>query len=74
MSGQSDLGSNYRKTGLIRCGSGVLRQALTSTIPTVKAWLHHLEASYVVFTVAPYYENFGKRLVKSPKLYFTDTG
>ena len=47
---------------------------LQVTIPTVKAWLHHLEASYVVFTVGPYYENFGKRLVKSPKLYFTDTG
>lgn len=47
---------------------------LQISVPTVKKWLHHLEASYVVFTIGPYYDNFGKRLVKSPKLYFTDTG
>lgn len=41
---------------------------------TVKAWLSLLEASYVIFTLYPYYKNFGKRLIKSPKIYFTDTG
>ncbi|WP_116106530.1 ATP-binding protein [Lewinella sp. IMCC34191] len=47
---------------------------LQLSVPTVKTWLHYLEQSYVIFTVGPYFENFGKRLVKSPKLYFTDTG
>jgi predicted AAA+ superfamily ATPase len=41
---------------------------------TVKAWLSLLEASYVVFLLYPYYKNFGKRLIKSPKIYFVDTG
>ena len=42
--------------------------------PTIKEWLSVLEASYVIHTLKPYYENFGKRLVKSPKIYFTETG
>lgn len=33
-----------------------------------------LEASYVIRRIAPYHRNFGKRLVKAPKLYFLDTG
>ena len=41
---------------------------------TVKAWLSLLEASYIIFFLQPYYKNFGKRLIKSPKLYFVDTG
>lgn len=44
------------------------------TVPTVRAWLSLLEASYIVFLLQPYYKNFGKRLIKSPKLYFFDTG
>jgi len=42
--------------------------------PTAQAWMNLLEASYVVRRIAPYYRNFGKRLVKAPKLYFLDTG
>jgi predicted AAA+ superfamily ATPase len=42
--------------------------------PTIKSWVHILEASYVVFRLEPYYENFGKRIVKSSKIYFYDTG
>lgn len=42
--------------------------------PTAGAWMNVLEASYVVRRIAPYHRNFGKRLVKSPKLYFLDTG
>jgi uncharacterized protein len=42
--------------------------------PTANAWLNLLEASFIVKRVAPYYRNFGKRLVKAPKLYFLDTG
>lgn len=41
---------------------------------TAANWLTFLEASYVVFRVQPYFENFTKRLVKMPKLYFYDTG
>ena len=41
---------------------------------TVQHWLSILEASFVVYRLQPYFENFGKRMIKSPKLYFTDVG
>jgi uncharacterized protein len=41
---------------------------------TARMWLSLLETSYIVFTLQPYHKNFSKRLVKSPKLYFYDTG
>lgn len=41
---------------------------------TANAWLSILEASYIVFLLQPYHKNFNKRLIKSPKLYFYDTG
>lgn len=41
---------------------------------TIKDWLSVLNASQIVSLVEPYYENLGKRLVKTPKLYFLDTG
>jgi predicted AAA+ superfamily ATPase len=41
---------------------------------TAKAWISVLEASYIVFLLSPHHRNFGKRLTKSPKLYFLDTG
>lgn len=41
---------------------------------TARAWLSVLEASYILFLLAPHHNNFGKRLVKTPKLYFYDTG
>ena len=41
---------------------------------TARAWLSILEASYIVLLLPPYHRNFGKRLVKTPKLYFVDTG
>ena len=41
---------------------------------TARAWLSVLESSDVLFLLTPYHRNFGKRLVKSPKLYFLDTG
>lgn len=42
--------------------------------PTAKSWLSILESSYIVFLLPPYYENFSKRIVKTSKLYFYDTG
>ena len=41
---------------------------------TLREWLSLLEASFVVFRLKPYYRNFGKRIVKSPKIYFTEPG
>lgn len=41
---------------------------------TIKHWVSILEASYIVFTLPPYYRNYGKRFVKTPKVYFVDTG
>jgi predicted AAA+ superfamily ATPase len=41
---------------------------------TVKSWIGILEASFIVFLLPPYHRNFDKRIVKSPKLYFYDTG
>ena len=43
-------------------------------VNTIKRWLSILEASYIIFLLPPYYSNQGKRLVKSPKVYFYDTG
>lgn len=41
---------------------------------TARRWISILEAGFIVTPLRPYYENFGKRLIKSPKLYFLDTG
>ncbi len=41
---------------------------------TLREWLSILEASFIIFKLEPYFENFGKRVIKSPKVYFTDTG
>jgi predicted AAA+ superfamily ATPase len=41
---------------------------------TARDWLAVLEASYIVFRLPPFHGNFGKRLVKTPKLYFHDVG
>lgn len=45
---------------------------ISSTV--LKEWLNVLEASFIVFRLQPYFENFGKRLVKMPKVYFTEVG
>ncbi len=44
------------------------------TYKTAKEWLSILEATYIVFKLQPYYKNFNKRIIKSPKIYFYDTG
>lgn len=61
-----------------RVGQIVNYQSLAGDVgvdaKTIKEWLSILEASFIIFRLAPYYENFGKRAIKSPKVYFTDTG
>lgn len=44
------------------------------SVNTVKAWFSVLEASYMIFYLPPFYENFNKRIIKTPKFYFLDTG
>lgn len=61
-----------------RIGQVVNFQSLSDDIgvdaKTLKRWISVLEASYVIVRLQPYYRNLGKRLVKSPKVYFTDVG
>ena len=64
------------------CATRVGKELVVSTIAdelsidmrTVNSWLSILEASYTVFLLRPYFRNIGKRIVKTPKLYFYDTG
>jgi predicted AAA+ superfamily ATPase len=42
--------------------------------PTAKAWLSILETTFIAFRLPPYFGNIGKRLIKTPKLHFYDTG
>lgn len=44
------------------------------SVATIQSWLSILEASYVVMQLQPFHDNMNKRLIKSPKLYFYDTG
>lgn len=61
-----------------RCGGILNRTDLAAplgvSVPTVSEWLNILEITAQILIVPPYFENFGKRLVKSPKLYFVDSG
>ena len=50
-----------------------LGQSCGISQPTANEWLTLLEASYIIFRLQPYYKNFNKRLVKTPKLYFYDS-
>ena len=75
-----DLGTYRRFLGLVASRHGqVLNKSdlaapLGVSVPTVGAWLHILEITGQVLIVPPYFENFGKRLIKSPKVYLTDSG
>lgn len=51
-----------------------LAAPLGVSVPTIGEWLHILEITGQIILVAPYFENFGKRLIKSPKVYFGDSG
>lgn len=47
---------------------------LGTAVNTIKGWLSVLEATFIIYLVPPFYKNFNKRIIKSPKLYFYDTG
>ncbi len=61
-----------------RVGQLVNMQSLANDVgvssTTISEWLSILEASYIIFRLPPYFENFGKRLTKSSKIYFTEVG
>src|SRR6266700_760452 len=70
---QSFLRALAARTGQLLNLSDVARD-LGIAVNTAKAWLSVLEATFQVIVVRPYHVNVGKRLVKTPKVYFTDTG
>ncbi len=41
---------------------------------TIREWISILEASFLIYRLPPYHKNYNKRIVKNPKIYFTDTG
>lgn len=51
-----------------------LAAPLGVSVPTISEWLHVLEITGQIILVPPYFENFGKRLIKSPKVYILDSG
>lgn len=54
--------------------ASALSNEIGVSVPTIQEWLSVLEASYVLFRLPPFFRNIGKRLVKTPKIYFYDTG
>ncbi|MCX6162287.1 MAG: ATP-binding protein, partial [Ignavibacteriae bacterium] len=69
---------NFLRVCAGRCGQVLNLSSIGSDLgisyQTVKKWLSVLQQSYIVYLLQPYYENFNKRIIKSPKLYFYDTG
>lgn len=80
ISGLRDLSTFRRFIGLMAARHGQtlnktdLAAPLGVSVPTVEAWLSILETTGFILRVPPYFENFGKRLIKSPKLYIVDSG
>lgn len=54
--------------------ASALSNVVGVSVKTIQSWLSVLQASYIAYVLPPFYENIGKRLVKSPKIYFHDTG
>jgi len=75
-----DLATFRRFLSLLasRCGQILNRTDLAAplgvSVPTISEWLNILEITSQIILIPPFYENFGKRLIKSPKLYFADSG
>ena len=78
--GIRDLGSFRRLMALLASRVGTLLNKselaapLGVSVPTISAWLSALEVTGQILLVPPFYENFGKRLIKSPRVYFVDSG
>lgn len=61
-----------------RCGHLLNISSLATeagiTMPTCKSWLSYLTTGYIIHLLQPHHQNFNKKIVKTPKIYFTDTG
>ncbi len=78
-----NIGNLNRFEKLLRLCAGRIGQLLNMSslavevgvdVKTIDAWLSVLETSFILFRLQPYYENYNKRIVKMPKLYFYDIG
>lgn len=75
-----DLGAFRRFLALLASRAGGmlnktdLAAPLGVSVPTITEWLNALEITGQILVVPPFYENFGKRLIKSPRIYFVDSG
>jgi predicted AAA+ superfamily ATPase len=78
--GIENLSSFIRFLGLLagRIGQVLNVSSLANdagiSVNTAKSWISVLEASFIIYALKPYYNNFNKRIIKSPKIYFYDTG
>jgi hypothetical protein len=76
--GDLSLFNRFIRLSAGRSGQPLNLTALASdtgvAVNTAKAWLSVLEASYLIFYLSPYHNNFNKRIIKTPKLYFFDSG
>ena len=68
----------FLKLIAFKCGSQLkiadLSNDLSITVNTIKGWITILESSFIIFMLPSYHKNMGKRLLKTPKVYFYDTG
>ncbi len=76
--GDLSLFQNFLRVLAVRSGQLLnladVARDLGVVLNTAKAWLSILEATFQVVVLRPYFANIGKRLVKTPKVYFTDVG
>jgi predicted AAA+ superfamily ATPase len=76
--GDLNLFQSFVQTLAVRSGQLLnltdMARDLGLAVNTAKAWLSVLEATYQVIVLRPYFANVGKRLLKTPKIYFTDVG
>lgn len=76
--GQIDLFDRFIRLCAGRVGQLINYSSLAADCgispPTANSWLSILQTSFVCFTLQPHFENFSKRIIKTPKMYFYDTG
>ena len=78
-----NVGNLYQFQRFMRLAAGRIGQLLNYShianelgvdLKTVKSWFSILETSFITFVLRPHFQNFSKRILKTPKLYFYDTG
>jgi predicted AAA+ superfamily ATPase len=74
-----DIGQFEQFIGLLAARHGQelnlsdLSRSIGLSVPGCRQWLHILDASYMIYQLRPFYQNFGKRIIKAPKIYFIDS-